>query len=81
MKPLFSIEEIKEVVWFSDCDKSPGPNGFPLGFLKRCWSFVSQEVVAFVRDFHARGKLPKAITASFVLMTLGPFFRWGAYIG
>ncbi|XP_058776602.1 uncharacterized protein LOC131650919 [Vicia villosa] len=33
----------------------------------RCWSFVS-EVDAFVRDFHARGKLPKAITASFLAL-------------
>ncbi|KAI5437241.1 hypothetical protein KIW84_023385 [Lathyrus oleraceus] len=36
----FQVDEIKEIVWLSDCDKSPGPDGFPLGFLKKCWNFV-----------------------------------------
>lgn len=61
----FLVEEIKEVIWISDCDKSSGPNVFPLGFFKICWSFISQEAVPLVRDFHARGKLLKASSASF----------------
>lgn len=37
----FSVKEIKDVDWLSDCDESPSPDGVPLGFLKRYWSFVS----------------------------------------
>ncbi|XP_058741619.1 uncharacterized protein LOC131614006 [Vicia villosa] len=69
LEALFSLEEIKDAVWLRDCEKSPGPDSFPLSFLKFCWSFVGQEVMRFVQDFHRRGKLPKAITASFLALT------------
>lgn len=32
----FSIEEIKEVVWECDRNKSLGPDGFNLNFIKSC---------------------------------------------
>lgn len=28
----FLLEAIREVVWLTNCDKSPRPDGFPLGF-------------------------------------------------
>ena len=31
---VFSEEEIKEVVWSCDNSKSPGPDGFNMGFIK-----------------------------------------------
>lgn len=43
-----------------------GPNGFPLGFFKKCWTIVKDDVVKFVQEFHHRGKLPRAVTASFI---------------
>jgi hypothetical protein len=30
----FSIEEVKEAVWSCDGNKSPGPDGFNLNFIK-----------------------------------------------
>lgn len=52
----------------SDCDKSLGPDGYPLFFFCRCWSFVKDEVKAFVQEFFVHDKLPKAITASFIAL-------------
>ncbi|XP_058755656.1 uncharacterized protein LOC131628868 [Vicia villosa] len=66
----FLMEEVKEVVWLGECEKIPGPDGFPLGFLKNCWSSVSHDVLKFVQDFHARGKLSKSISASFLALIL-----------
>ncbi|KAI5405621.1 hypothetical protein KIW84_052410 [Lathyrus oleraceus] len=64
----FQVDEIKEIVWLSDCDKSPGPDGFPLGFLKKCWNFVKEDVVNFVQEFYVRGVLPRSATASFLAL-------------
>ncbi|XP_058742110.1 uncharacterized protein LOC131614557 [Vicia villosa] len=66
LEVLFSLEEIKNIVWLSDCDKSPGPDGFPLGFFKKTWSFVKNELLSFVQEFYIRGSLPRATTASFL---------------
>ncbi|XP_058757184.1 uncharacterized protein LOC131630422 [Vicia villosa] len=68
LEARFSLEEVKEIVWLGDYEKISGLNGFPLGFLKKCWSFLSLEVMAFVQDFHSRGKLPKAVTTSFLAL-------------
>ncbi|KAI5430636.1 hypothetical protein KIW84_035011 [Lathyrus oleraceus] len=64
----FQVDEIKEIVWLSDCDKSPGPDGFPLGFLKKCWNFVKDDVVNFVQEFYVRGVLPRSATTSFLAL-------------
>lgn len=59
------MEEVKNVVWLRECEKSPELDGFLLGFLKNYWNLVSNDVLKFVKYIHARGKLPKAITDSF----------------
>ncbi|KAI5417416.1 hypothetical protein KIW84_042139 [Lathyrus oleraceus] len=64
----FQVDEIKEIVWLSDCDKSPDPDGFPLGFLKKCWNFVKEDVVNFVQEFYVRGVLPRSATAYFLAL-------------
>ncbi|KAI5403769.1 hypothetical protein KIW84_051070 [Lathyrus oleraceus] len=68
LEAQFQVDEIKDIVWLSDCDKSPGPDGFPLGFLKKCWDFVKDDVVNFVQEFYVRGVLPRSATASFLAL-------------
>ncbi|MCH80366.1 LINE-1 reverse transcriptase like, partial [Trifolium medium] len=64
----FTKEEIKEVVWSCDGNKSPGPDGFNFNFLKECWSIVENDVLDFLNEFHESAVLPKAITASFLAL-------------
>lgn len=52
------------MVWFNDCDKSPSP----LGFLKKCWNFVKDDVVKFLQEFYKHGRLPKVTTTSFIAL-------------
>lgn len=40
----FSWEEIKDIVWDSEGDRSPGPKGFNIDFIKKCWEIVGDEV-------------------------------------
>eukprot|EP00256_Glycine_max_P032671 XP_006577560.1 uncharacterized protein LOC102665607 [Glycine max] len=62
----FSEEEIKDVVWSCDGNKCPGPDGFNLRFIKKCWEFVKDDIVEFLQEFQITGVLPKAITTSFL---------------
>ncbi|GJT66464.1 RNA-directed DNA polymerase, eukaryota, reverse transcriptase zinc-binding domain protein [Tanacetum coccineum] len=38
-------DEIKRAIWDCGTDKSPGPDGFTLGFFRRYWNFVEKDVV------------------------------------
>ncbi|CAJ2667257.1 unnamed protein product [Trifolium pratense] len=64
----FSVEEVREVVWNSDGNKCPGPNGFNFNFLKTCWDILKTDVMEFLNEFHSSASLPKAITASFLTL-------------
>ncbi|GAU22344.1 hypothetical protein TSUD_106720 [Trifolium subterraneum] len=50
----FTGEEVKEIIWSCDSNKSPGG-----------WCIVRNNVMAFLREFHGNAFLPKAVTASF----------------
>lgn len=62
----FSMEEVKEVVWECDGNKSLGPDGFNFNFIKACWDTIGVEVMKFFEEFHRFAKLPKAVSASFI---------------
>ncbi|CAJ2637811.1 unnamed protein product [Trifolium pratense] len=64
----FTEEEVKEIIWSSDGNKSPGPDGFNFNFLKTCWSIVKSDVMNFVEEFFVNAVLPKAITSSFLTL-------------
>ncbi|GAU48536.1 hypothetical protein TSUD_282880 [Trifolium subterraneum] len=64
----FSEEDVREVLWSCDGNKSPGPDGFNFNFLKECWSILKSDVIDFLNEFHHSAVLPKGITASFLAL-------------
>ncbi|GAU49942.1 hypothetical protein TSUD_408370 [Trifolium subterraneum] len=64
----FVEEEVRDIIWSCDGNKSPGPDGFNLNFFKACWSIVKDDVMAFLTEFHENAFLPKALTASFLTL-------------
>lgn len=46
----------------------PDPNGFPKAFCQKFWKEIKADIMAFMREFHARGKLSKNIGASFIAL-------------
>ncbi|XP_058733639.1 uncharacterized protein LOC131605282 [Vicia villosa] len=64
----FTREEIKEIVFSCEGDKSPGPYGFNISFIKKCWEVVGNDIVKCVQDFHNKASLPRALTASFIAL-------------
>lgn len=66
LKDMFSREEIIEVIFYCEGDRSPGPDGFNFKFIKRCWSVIGDDIIDFLQDFDKLAKLPKAMTSSFL---------------
>lgn len=58
---LFLVEEVKEVVWDCDGNKSLGPYGFNLNFFKHYWNLVEKDVMGFMAEFMRTGWIPKDI--------------------
>lgn len=52
LKAHLQIDEVDEVVWKSDMDKSPWPDGYNMGFFKACWDILKEDVFNFVSEFY-----------------------------
>ncbi|XP_057418699.1 uncharacterized protein LOC130712900 [Lotus japonicus] len=62
----FDMEEIREVVWDCEGDKSLSPDGFNFKFIKSFWYLLQQDVKILMDDFHANGVWPRGCNASFL---------------
>jgi hypothetical protein len=47
----FSQEELDEVLKETKVDTAPGPDGFPVLFYKRCWSWIKTQVLQILNGF------------------------------
>ncbi|GJW16081.1 RNA-directed DNA polymerase, eukaryota, reverse transcriptase zinc-binding domain protein [Tanacetum coccineum] len=63
-----SLEEIKEVVWDCGSDKSPRPDGFSFGFIKRYWNMMKNDIFAAISEFSNNGDIPIGCNASFITL-------------
>ncbi|CAK8536638.1 unnamed protein product [Lathyrus sativus] len=68
LEEVFSREKIKEVIWECDGDKSPGPDGYNITFLKKCWDILGEDVIGAIQEFHTTVHLPKVVIASFLAL-------------
>ena len=64
----FEEQEIKEAVWHCDNNKSSDLDGVSLGFIKKHWYLLVNDVVGAVKYFHKEGKIPKGCNASFITL-------------
>jgi hypothetical protein len=64
----FKDEEIRNVVFDSDGNKSPSPDGFNGEFFKATWEVTKGDMKTFFDEFHNYGKLPKGLLAYFITL-------------
>lgn len=64
----FDEHEVWDVLRCCDGNKSPGPDGFNLLSIKKCWDFMKGGIMEFMNEFHRRAKLPKGINSSFITL-------------
>ncbi|XP_042519185.1 uncharacterized protein LOC122092960 [Macadamia integrifolia] len=68
MDALPGDAEIKRVVWELDPDSSPGPDGFPGAFFRRCWHIVEKKVSNAVRYFFSSSSMPQGVNNNFLVL-------------
>lgn len=61
-------KEIRDAVWGCDKSKSPKPDNYNFFFIRKCWYFIKQDILKFVKKFHRTSKLNKSITYSFLTL-------------
>lgn len=61
---------IEDEVWaaIKDCDgnKAPGPDGFNLFCLQKCWKIMKHDILKFMLEFHENGILAGGLNCSFI---------------
>nr|GEU51101.1 hypothetical protein [Tanacetum cinerariifolium] len=63
-----SNEEIKSAMFNIGDDRAPGPDGFSLGFFKKSWNIMGEDVCSAIKDFFHNGKLLKEINHIFLAL-------------
>lgn len=70
LKAIFSMEDIKDVVFSLGATKAPGPNGFNGMFYQRNWDVIKDDICLAICGFFEDGRLPLDINET--LVTLVP---------
>nr|GEZ89533.1 RNA-directed DNA polymerase, eukaryota, reverse transcriptase zinc-binding domain protein [Tanacetum cinerariifolium] len=68
LKKNVSLDEIKNAVWDCGSDKSPGPDGFTFGFVKRYWDLLKLDIQEFVSKFLESKKMSTGSNSSLSLL-------------
>ena len=53
----FQEEEIRASVFHLASDKAPGPDDFPMSSFQKYWDLLRDDIMAFMKEFHSRGRL------------------------
>ncbi|XP_028068962.1 uncharacterized protein LOC114271546, partial [Camellia sinensis] len=67
LEAVFSKEEVWEAVQDCDGNKAPGPDGFNLNCIQRCWPILKGEILSMVNEFHQNGKPSRGVNSSFIV--------------
>ena len=61
-------QEIKEVIFGLNSQKSPGPDGLPALFYKRYWTTVGSDVIDAVKGFFRSGRMLNEVNNSLIVL-------------
>lgn len=61
-------EEIREVLFHMQSNKSPGPDGYSVEFFKASWSVIAKDFTIAVQSFFSKGFLPKGLNSTILAL-------------
>lgn len=64
----FSEDEVRQAIWECDSTKSPGPDGFNMGFYKACWYIIKEDLMKVMDEFHSNGRMVKGSNSLFIML-------------
>lgn len=65
---LIFEEEIKQVMFEVNSNKSLGPDNFTAKFYQECWPIIKIDLVRVVKDFFHKGKMLREVNNTFIVM-------------
>ena len=68
MERKFEEDEVRQPILDLARDKAPGPDGLPMVFFQRFWTMLKKDLLAFMEEFHQRGRLSQGMGASFIVL-------------
>lgn len=67
LKREVTQEEVKQIVYMMNDDKSPGPDGFLVGFFKHNWDIMGVDMSEAILEFFKKGSLLKEWNTTFII--------------
>ncbi|KAL4346974.1 hypothetical protein GQ457_17G005290 [Hibiscus cannabinus] len=64
----FSEEEVRDALAVLEPSKAPGPDGFNMGFLKKFWSCLVDDIMIFFNKFYTGDAIDKSFNQSFIVL-------------
>lgn len=64
----FDEKELKDAIWGSGHNKSPGPDGFTMEFYKFYWEIIKTDLLEAFNDFANKPILPKGAISTFITL-------------
>lgn len=64
----FTTDEIKEVIWACESNKSPVPDGFSFRFIKENWENMKREILMMMNELHSKERFVKGMNPSFIVL-------------
>ncbi|KAJ0567310.1 putative RNA-directed DNA polymerase [Helianthus annuus] len=64
----FTMEEVKQATFDCGSDRSPGPDGFNMKFIKRFWSSFEDDFEKIFNDFYESGRFTRGSASSFITL-------------
>jgi len=65
---LPNLEEVKNALFSIESTKTPGPNGFGVGFFKNYWNIIKKDLFNYILEFFTNGKILKELNHTFIAL-------------
>ena len=62
----FTEQQIWEAICDCNGNKAPGPDGFNILRIKKCWGVMKKDILDLFKEFQDNGKLVRGLSSSFV---------------
>lgn len=68
LEKMFTKEEVKNVVYSMEEDKSLGPDGFSIAFYRECSDIIKEHLMKAFAEFFERGTINKGVNATCIIL-------------
>ncbi|XP_075092306.1 uncharacterized protein LOC107821421 [Nicotiana tabacum] len=64
----FEEQEVLSSLKMCASDKAPGPDGYTMGFFRKCWDILKEDIMAAFNNFHSQEMFEKSFNATYIAL-------------